>query len=106
MLLFIGLAVANIKTIAQMPLLGKDGSIVINKADVKITMTPYARNIVKVTLQPKDYNRNELISDAVIIKPMQGSVKIKSDRQADYVATWGGIQFAAKGDTFFFGENF
>ena len=104
-LLLIGFALFNTIMYAQMPMLGKDGNVVIDKAEVKITMVPFARNIVKVTMLPKNYNRNELISDAVILKPMVSSVKIKSDRQADYIVTWGGIQFAAKGDTFFFGNK-
>lgn len=105
MFLFICATIFLTNLWAQMPSLRKDGVVEIEKDGVKITMVPYARNIVKVTLQPKDYSKNELISDAVILKPMATSVKIKSDRQADYIATWGSIQLVAKGDTFFFGKK-
>ena len=103
--LFVFLLVATVMAYTQMPLLGKDGTVVIVKEDVKITMVPYARNIVKITLQPKGYLTNELISDAVIMKPMKGVAKIKSDKFADYAASWGNMQFAVKGDTFFFGPQ-
>ena len=90
---------------AQMPSLGLNGVIEIKKENFQLTMTPFGRNIVKVTVLPKGYKKNEQISDAVAIKPIKTSVKIAWDRSAEYTVSWGGVKFAAKGDTFFFGNK-
>jgi len=37
------------------------------------TVTQYASNIYKITFQPNDYTRNEQISDAVMLKPVENA---------------------------------
>ncbi len=88
---------------AQMPLLFPDGSVVINKANTKFTFIPYTRNVVKVIVQPAGYTKNELVSDAVIAKPVKTAVKVKSAPDADYTIAWDAMQIAVKSDTIFFG---
>jgi hypothetical protein len=53
------------------------GIVTINDTRGDWKMIPYANNILKVIFQPKGYATNELITDAVIAKPVTTPVKVK-----------------------------
>ncbi len=89
----------------QMPMLNSDGTVSVEKANVKFTFTSYSRNVVKVTMEPTGYKTNEAISDAVVAKPAKALPKINSAPDADYVISLGNVKFVGKGDTFFFGNK-
>ena len=89
----------------QMPFVYPDGRVGLEKANTKFTITPYGRNIIKITVQPNGYKTNEAISDAVIAKPVKSSVKITSAKDADYLISVGTVNIVSRGDTFFFGHR-
>lgn len=106
-LLFVLLLISCYPTIAQAPLpqTFPDGKVVIKKQDATFTFIPYARNIIKVILQPAGYKTNELVSDAVMTKPEKSWVKVTDPPGSDYKVTWGAMTLLAKNDTLFFGSS-
>ena len=90
---------------AQMPIITGEGAVILQKATATWTITPYAQNILKVVVQPKNYATNESISDAVILKPGETNVKISAIKGADYVVLWDKARMEAKGDTLIFGNR-
>ena len=90
---------------AQMPAITGEGAVIIKREKAKWTITPFTSNILKVVAEPNDYKRNENISDAVMMKPGETTVKISSINGADYVVLWDKMRMEAKGDTLIFGQR-
>ncbi|WP_207495691.1 TIM-barrel domain-containing protein [Aridibaculum aurantiacum] len=88
-----------------MPAITSDGAVILNKPTAKWTITPYAANIIQIVAEPKGYNRNENISDAIILKPSKAAVKVSSIQGADYVVLWDSMRMEAKGDSLIFGQR-
>ena len=90
---------------AQKPVINSDGTVTINKENVKFTLMPFARNVVKVIMQPDDYLTNELISDAVIAKRGKVAVNVAPSTRSNYRLTLGEVQLELKDDTLYFGDH-
>jgi oligosaccharide 4-alpha-D-glucosyltransferase len=81
------------------------GVVTINDTRGNWKMILYATNILKVVFQPKGYVTNELITDAVIAKPLATPVKVKYYSESNVVIAWNFLQLNIYNDTIFFGRN-
>jgi oligosaccharide 4-alpha-D-glucosyltransferase len=81
------------------------GVVTINDTRGDWKMIPYANNILKVIFQPKGYVTNELITDAVIAKPVTTPVKVKYYSENNVVISWDYLRLNIHNDTIFFGPN-
>src|SRR5690349_8024744 len=90
---------------AQLPAVNSDGSITIKGKDAAFDLVPYANNVVKIVVRPNGYTTSEMISDAVIAKPLKIPVTVKPDSSADYIISCGAIQLTGINDTIYFGNK-
>ncbi len=91
--------------VAQLPTFTSEGAVIINKGTTKWTITPYAENIIKVVAEPNGYVTNEVISDAVLLKPANALVTLKPINAGNYVVLWDKLKMEAKGDSLIFGDR-
>ena len=69
------------------------------------TVVPYASNVVKLSFQPKNYTRNENITDAVIAKPIHQTAAIKISHAGNSITLERGQLVKITADTFRGGFN-
>ena len=89
---------------AQSPVITGEGEVIINRKNVKWTVTHFTHNILKVTAEPADYDRKENISDAVMMKPEEAVVTYNSSAN-DFTLSWGRMKMKVNGDTLIFGDR-
>ncbi len=91
---------------AQQNSTSNTGTLIILKSNGEWTFQQYAPNIFKVIFQPKDYLKNENISDAVIKKPLYSSYKqTVVTKENSKKISWDGFTIFVKGDSIFFGND-
>lgn len=64
----------------------------------------YAFNIIKAVFRPEGYTTNELVSDAVVLKPMQTAPTLTTSTHAQIIH-WDNITIQVIGNSIVFGEN-